>query len=51
MAKRKKKITLDKEAAEEKKRHGRVPTARPTEFHKDKSKYTRKEKHKNAERN
>ncbi len=51
MAKRKKKIIFDKDAVEEKKRHGRVPTSRPTEFHTDKTKYTRKEKHKNEERN
>ena len=27
----------------------RVPTAKPTEWHKDKSRYTRKRKHKNDE--
>lgn len=38
-------IVFNKKAREDKKRHGRFPTAPPTEFHKDKSKYTRKVKH------
>jgi len=46
MAKHKKMIVLDKEAHDMHKRHGRFPTARPTEVHKDKSKYNRRVKHK-----
>ena len=41
----KKKIILDKDKSEKKKVF-RTPTARPTEWHKDKSKYSRKKKHK-----
>ena len=41
-----KKIIHNPKAHVEKKRHGRQPTAPPTQFHKDKSKYDRKVKHK-----
>ena len=47
MAKRKKKTVIDADAHAMKKRHGRFPTARATEFHKDKSRYNRTVKHKN----
>ena len=41
----KKKIILDKEKSEKKKVF-HTPTAPPTKWHKDKSKYSRKKKHK-----
>ncbi len=47
--KRKKKIIVNEELAESQKLPVRMPTAKPTEFHKDKSRYTRKKKHKNRE--
>jgi len=49
MAKRKKKIVVDKEASDMQKRIGRLPTAPPTQFHKDKKRYNRTVKHKNEE--
>ena len=49
MGKRKKKVILDPEANALKKRHGRFPSAKPTEFHKDKTKYNRRIKHKSGE--
>ena len=49
MAKRKKKVIIDPEASAFKKRHGRFPSAKATEFHKDKTKYNRRTKHKNKE--
>lgn len=42
MAKRKKKIIIDKERAKSQKLPVRIPTPKPTEFHKDSSKYDRK---------
>jgi hypothetical protein len=44
----KKKIISDKEKSKEKKSYGRMPTAKPTEWFKDKIKYSRKKKHKKA---
>jgi len=41
-----KKIIYDAKAHTEKKRRGRQPTAPATQFHKDKSKYNRRVKHK-----
>ena len=41
----KKKVILNKELSDHKKRHGRFPTAPATQFHKDKSKYSRRVKH------
>lgn len=49
MGKRKKKVIIDPEASALKKRHGRFPTARSTEFHEDKTKYNRRVKHKSKE--
>jgi hypothetical protein len=46
MARRRKKIVVDKEASDLKKRHGRFPTAPPTKWMKDKKNYSRKAKHK-----
>ena len=46
MAKRKKKTIFNQEIHDMKKRIGRFPVARPTEFHEDKSKYNRRVKHK-----
>jgi len=43
----KKKIIVDKKKSEQKKAL-RIPTSKPTEVHKDKAKYSRKEKHKKA---
>jgi hypothetical protein len=42
MAKRKQKIVIDKERAKSQKLPVRMPTAPPTEWHTDKSKYRRK---------
>jgi hypothetical protein len=42
MPKRKKKIIFDKERAESQHLPFRIPSAKPTEFHKDKSKYDRR---------
>jgi hypothetical protein len=44
--KRKKKQIFDEEKHEDVKRHGRIISAKPTEWHKDKTKYNRTEKHK-----
>jgi hypothetical protein len=43
MSKRKKKIIVNKELAESQKLPVRIPSAKPTEFHKDKSKYDRRQ--------
>ncbi len=48
MGKHKKKIVVDKEASDFKSKHGRIPTARPSQTFMDKSKYTRKTKYKNS---
>ncbi len=42
MSKRKKKIIVNKELAESQKLPFAIPTAKPTKWHKDKSKYDRK---------
>ena len=42
MPKRKKKIVVNKELAKSQKLPFRLPTAPPTKFHKDKTKYDRK---------
>jgi hypothetical protein len=46
MARRKKKIIIDKEAYDMKKRHGRFPMPPPVEVHKDKKLYSRRLKYK-----
>lgn len=47
MGKRKQKIVVDQKEAEGKKGYGRMPSAPPGFAFGDKSKYTRKKKHKN----
>lgn len=42
----KKKTIVDKEKSKGKKSFGRMPTAKHTEWFKDKTKYSRKKKHK-----
>ncbi len=44
MPKHKKKVIVNKELAKSQRLPVRMPTAKPTEFHTDKSKYRRKKK-------
>jgi len=46
LGEKKKRIKNPDHAAMKQKKVSRIPTAKPTEFHKDKSKYSRKEKYK-----
>jgi hypothetical protein len=47
LGEKKKRIKNPDHAAMKQKKVSRIPTAPPTEFHKDKSKYSRRKKHKN----
>ena len=47
MSKKKKKI-INPEMSKQKKDLYRIPVPKPTEFHKDKSKYSRKKKYKDS---